>query len=969
MAAIGIDLGSANTRVAVFRNDKFEMIPHEGQSMMPSVVAFTNRGRLVGRAARFQANIDPRNAVFGALKLLGAIQYQGLNYDDTTVNYAFKYEGLPLKPKSSASGSDPFPRFDVQHKNLWVNFTCLEILAMILRRAKKDAESYLGRTVEHAVITIPTSFRYDQRLAIKDAATIAGIHTLLLVHTSTAALTDLAHTEKMSEERNVMVCDIGAERCGVTLATLEDGIIEVKAVDSFSDHNGGSYYDKRLLMYAIHMFKRRHPQLTTAEKILQDLRAMRRLKTACEGVKRQLSSATEAVIEIENFHAGKDLRLPVTRAKFQELIQDLVHSLIEPIQRVLLDAKMDKASVHQIVLIGGSSRIPMIRNKISAIFAWKPHVLPLNPDEASARGAAVLASIYSGDTTSKFANDLLLLDILPKSLGIETEGGVMTKISKRNATIPTKRSESFDINDGYTPSDGRSRLQIPAAPHRAALVTVFEGERARTKDNLELGEVPIPFPLARSDGDVTFYGGVEVTFDIDQHCLLNVTLKDMRTGQEQTVTLDGRSDNQFHRLTEAELKSLVIAEEMMQVDDDLEQRRIETQNALEELLYRIRALTRSTHQARKIEDVHRLSTIVDGTLSWMESDPLATLSEYESRIEQLRQLEKEVTGQQADQTNQQDEDELCRTNSRATDRSAKSQEERGPSPPIQDHLISSNPDQKQKSSFHAKVADDLDRAESERQDSATKTARDRGGPAADLAVQSDDHENLPHIKEMQMRKTLASLKAEHIERSSTPRTSERGLGAMFDKSAESDHAYTDAEFNQVSTYLKNTGQPDWSQVPRLYTVLRLIDGLDVLEVFIEQGITDIWFPFEQTTLPRVLSPTIKANLLKHQHLVLSKSLLFEKNPKRRHTGFLKDEPLPYEVVGKLGAGAHGQVDKVISIVSHRVYARKLFQRVRGMRKEAIKSFLTELQVLKRVQHYHCVELVREPLTCQFSKAD
>jgi hypothetical protein len=180
---------------------------------------------------------------------------------------------------------------------------------------------------------------------------------------------------------------------------------------------------------------------------------------------------------------------------------------------------------------------------------------------------------------------------------------------------------------------------------------------------------------------------------------------------------------------------------------------------------------------------------------------------------------------------------------------------------------------------------------------------------------------------------------------------------LFDTSAEGSQTYTDAEFNQISTYLKNTGQPDWSQVPRLYTVLRLIDGLDVLEIFIEQGITDLWFPFGDTTLPRVLSPSIKANFLKRQNVVLSKSLLFEKNSERRHTGFLKDEPLPYEVVGKLGAGAHGQVDKVISTVSHRVFARKLFQRVRGMRKDAIKSFLTELQVLKRIQHYHCVELV------------
>ncbi|KAF1979816.1 HSP70-domain-containing protein [Bimuria novae-zelandiae CBS 107.79] len=946
MAAIGIDLGNANTRVAVFRNDWFYMIPHEGQSMMPSIVAFIDRGRLVGQTAKTQANIDPRNAISGALKFLGAVQYLGLKYNDNSVQNMINTEELPFEVTKnlSAPEEEQLPLFKVRHKNVWVKFSPVEILAMILKRAKKDAETYLGQPVKHAVITIPTSFDYTQRFAVKDAATIAGIDTLLLIHASTAALSDLAYTQKIPEERNVLVCDIGARYYDVTLATLEEGIHEVKAVSgAFSSLNeAGESYDMRLLNYAINAFEREHPKDFGSGGIRQNLRAVRRLKAACEDVKRQLSSTQEAVIEIEELHAGKDFRLSVSRTKFEELIQDLVRSLLDPIERVLRDAKMDKKSIDDVVLIGGSSRIPKIRNFISAFFDNKEPNLCLNPEETSARGAAVFAAIYSRDTTSRFTDDILLLDVTPKSLGIETEGGVMTALVKRNTTIPTKKSEVFNTSEGQ---------------RHNFLVTVFEGERARTKDNVQLGEAKITIPPVSQDRQ-----GVEVTFDVDRHCLVNVTLKDMSTGKKQNVKMDGWSDRSFKRLTKSEIESSVAAEEKMEAEDDLEQRRIEARNTLEELLYSIQAWIRSVHQARRVEDgptVNRLSSIVDGTLSWMDSDPLATLSEFESRTEQLRKLEKEATEEQTDSTERKDEDVFRRTHSRAENRSAEREEQGVPSSHTRDHVSSSTSTQKQRASFHATVADDLDRgANFGVQEAGIKTIKESSGPVPSTEEHSGNDEHFSPMERMLHRKVLAYDRTQGIERSSTPRTSERGLAALFNTSDENSRTYTDSEFNQISTYLKNTGQPDWSQVPRLYTVLRLIDGLDLLEVFIQQGITDIWFPFGQTTLPRVLSPSIKANFLKYQDVVLSKSLLFEKNPERRHTAFLKDEPLPYEVVGKLGAGAHGQVDKVMSTVSHREYARKLFQRVRGMRKDAIKSFLTELQVLKRIQHYHCVELVQ-----------
>ncbi|KAJ4303252.1 hypothetical protein N0V90_002145 [Kalmusia sp. IMI 367209] len=976
--AIGIDLGTANTRVAVFRHDQCEIIPHEGQSVMPSFVAFTDTGRLVGQAAKSQANINPKNTIFNVLRFIG-----------NNPPFEVTYDGLLPEEKGNFV-------FRVMYKGVETAFTPVAILAMILKRAKKDAENFLGQSIANAVITIPCSFNLSQRYAIKDAALIAGIHALRLIHAPTVAFADLVVTQKMpAGERNVLMCDIGAGHYNVVLATLEEGIQDIKAVVGAEEICVGVDFDKMLMRHMVDTFGLKH-KISNMDEVYKDIRrsprALRRLRTACEEAKHQLASTKEALVEIEQFLNGKDLNGRISRALFEKPSIDLVRPLLEPIERVLHDAKIEKGQVHDIVLIGGSSRISVIQKTITDFFNGKEPLRCLNLEETSARGAAIHAAILSGDQTSKCTNELLLCDVVSQSLGIETAGGIMTPIITRNTSIPTKKSESYG-----TYQDDQ---QIFSA-------SFFEGDHARTEHCMRLGHVQMSIPPAPRNTQE-----IGVTFDIDANYMINVDILAKSTGKRQKIRLDGLTDKGFERLNEFQLEELIVGEERMEADDDVEQARIEARNTLEELLYRIKDWTGTIALGERTSGVNRLEGLADSIFTWMDTNPSGPASEFETRTEHLRKFQKSVAIEQVThhklQTQQKVErnvahplrhdeniDNLAVSSSdtrqevekRPGSESRISQESHDQKLPLpikdpamrestanradeEDMLLGtlkSTPttiEDQPKNNVH--LATKYEEKKNGRQvvesmvehDSQGDLNRriDRGDESRD-PIQSMVHPASPPSSAPSS-STTKLLARDGPERSDTPRTANRGLTSLFNKPTDSSLTYTDTEFIQISTYLRNTGQPDWSKIPRLYTVLRLINQLDMLDVFIQQGITDIWFPFSQTTLPHVLSPSTKANFLKHQESVLSKSLLFEKSPGRRHTRFLQGEPLPYEVVGKLGAGAHGQVDKVMSTVSHREYARKLFQRVRGMRKDAINSFLTELQVLKRIQHYHCIELVQ-----------
>jgi L1 cell adhesion molecule like protein len=443
-------VGTTYSCVGIYRDDRIEIIANDqGNRTTPSFVAFTDTERLIGDAAKNQVAMNPVNTVFDAKRLIGR------KFNDAEVQADMKH--FPFKVVEKAGK----PNVQVEFKGETKTFSPEEISAMILTKMRETAESYLGGTVNNAVVTVPAYFNDSQRQATKDAGLIAGLNVLRIINEPTAAAIAYGLDKKQEGERNVLIFDLGGGTFDVSLLTIEEGIFEVKSTAG-DTHLGGEDFDNRLVNHFVAEFKRK-----SKKDLTSNARALRRLRTACERAKRTLSSSAQTSIEIDSLYEGIDFYTSITRARFEELCQDLFRSTMEPVERTLRDAKIDKSSVHEIVLVGGSTRIPKIQKMVSDFFNGKEPNKSINPDEAVAYGAAVQAAILSGDTSSKSTNEILLLDVAPLSLGIETAGGVMTPLIKRNTTIPTKKSETFSTFSDNQPG---------------VLIQVFEGERARTKD-------------------------------------------------------------------------------------------------------------------------------------------------------------------------------------------------------------------------------------------------------------------------------------------------------------------------------------------------------------------------------------------------------------------------------------------------------------------------------------------------------
>jgi len=433
------------------------------------------------------------NTVFDAKRLIGR------KFADAEVQSDMKHFPFKIIDRTGK------PVIQVEFKGETKTFTPEEISSMVLTKMRETAESYLGGTVNNAVITVPAYFNDSQRQATKDAGLIAGLNVLRIINEPTAAAIAYGLDKKTVGERNVLIFDLGGGTFDVSLLTIEDGIFEVKATAG-DTHLGGEDFDNRLVNHFVQEFKRKHKKDLTS-----NARALRRLRTACERAKRTLSSSAQTSIEIDSLYEGIDFYTSITRARFEELCQDLFRSTMEPVERVLRDSKIDKSSVHEIVLVGGSTRIPKVQKLVSDFFNGKEPNKSINPDEAVAYGAAVQAAILSGDTSSK-TQEILLLDVAPLSLGIETAGGVMTALIKRNTTIPTKRSEVFSTFSDNQPG---------------VLIQVYEGERARTKDNNLLGK----FELTGIPPAPRGVPQIEVTFDIDANGIMNVSAVEKGTGK------------------------------------------------------------------------------------------------------------------------------------------------------------------------------------------------------------------------------------------------------------------------------------------------------------------------------------------------------------------------------------------------------------------------------------------------------